>query len=562
MHQSSKNFSEKIKAIFILLLVLLMMGTSIGPFGMNVKAEEIPSSANSESTPSSEEPITSKTTVATETTKATESQKPSEPSNPTTRPTEPSPQKPAGTPYLLIGENAIIKGKVGEQIALKLPLVNIGTADAVSVTASPQLAVKDDEFPFVIEKSEYIGTLKGNLSPIKSLSEISSGTKMIDFGKLTLRDNLETGYYKVTFKINYMSAFTNQYEQIERYFFIKAENPNNSSSDIEEPPFDPNNNFDPGSYTDGGYIGGDYIGSEEESKSTPRLMVSGFTTSPEKLFGGKDFTLHLKLKNTSKTAEIKNIKLTFSSQGEEAAVFLPVDGASTMYIEKIDKDTEKEIAIKLKSNSSVEQKIYPLDLKFEYEDKNGNPYTAEEMVSLMLYQELRCDIGKIEIMPNPINVNNEANVMFSIFNKGKSTLHNLSIIIPEDGVLEGNEIFIGNVEAGTSKDVDFMIRAIGMNMEPEVPFQITFEDAEGNVTSLDQKMELTITEESFDDGFNGEWEDPVMGMEVSVEDESSGPSLWLWIGLGVLGLIVLIIIIKILKKKKQRKEQAEIDEMV
>lgn len=558
MNQSSKQKNNQkkssLKNFFLLLLTFLIVLSAPLNFTGNPSAAELKNSSSTATDTNSATNASVQTEPTVTTTVTT-----TEPTQSHTEPQQTNPTKPDtnsnGSPYLLVGENLIIKGKVGEKIKLVLPLVNLGTATAVNITAAPQLAIRDEEFPFEIEKSEYLSTMNGNLEPVQSLDQIKQATKTIDFGQFKIRESLNSGYYRVSFKINYRTADSNTSEQIERYFFIKVENPKHPAGQQEEPPVNPGNSFDPGSFPD---VGGS--GSGEDTKTTPRLLITGFTTNPEKLSGGKNFTLNLKLKNTSKDSDIRNIKLTFSSEGEKGPIFLPVDGASTMFIEKIAKDAEYQVNIQLKSNSSVEQKIYPLSLKFEYEDLKGNAYTSEEIVSLMLYQELRCDIGKMEIMPNPVMLNNEANVMFSIFNKGKSTLNNVSIIIPEGSVLESNEIFIGNIEAGTSKDVDFMVKAIAPSEEPEIPFEITFEDADGNLTTMKKSLALNISAEEMDPGIDQDINDP--DMEQDFTESGSKIPFWVWLIVAAIVIVLIIVIIKVLKKKKQKKEQAEIDEMV
>ncbi len=597
MNQSKpKQMKKQIKSsMLIAVLLLSLLITALSSGGQNVlAAESEPQTSrsageasesttesgnnptgNTETQPSETASITDPTTGTEPTTQpdttpsTSPSTPPSEQTEPGTKPTDnptqpaspdqPNPQ-PTGIPYLLVGEDAIIKGKCGEKIKLKLPLVNLGNAPAINLTASPILASRDEEFPFEIERSEYLRSLKGKLEPVTSLAEIEKATKKIDFGEFRVRENLTSGYYKVSFKINYRYPGSNKFEEIERYFFIKVENPTNPNpNNPEEPPVDPDNSFDPGAM-DGGYYGGEFGGSEEPNKSTPRLLINNFSTNPEKLLGGKEFTLSLTLKNTSKDFSLRNIKLTLSSQGEESVVFLPVDGASTIYIENIDKEAEQTIDVKLKSNPTVEQKFHPLDIKFEYEDNKGNPYTSDEMISIMIYQELRCDIGKIEIMPNPVYTGTEANVMFSIHNKGKATLYNVSVVIPEGSVLEANENFIGNIESGNSKDVDFMIKAISPSMEEEIPFQITFEDAEGNVSTLDQSMPLMVEEyvepEPYPDPFI---DDPAMMGEV---EENPGLPWYVYLIIGVVAVVGVGVLIGVLRKRKLKKEQAEIDEMV
>jgi len=70
----------------------------------------------------------------------------------------------------------------------------------------PVLASEGDQFPFEIEKSQYIASLSNNLEPIKQLNQIKANTQVLDFGNFQIRENLNSGYYRITFKINYRSV--------------------------------------------------------------------------------------------------------------------------------------------------------------------------------------------------------------------------------------------------------------------------------------------------------------------------------------------------------------------
>ncbi|MGB4609847.1 MAG: hypothetical protein WBH77_04400 [Saccharofermentanales bacterium] len=489
-------------------------------------------------------------------------------SDPTTKPSS-EPTRQAKRAHLLVGEKPMIDGKTGDTIPVEIPVINVGSGYAYDVSATLKIDSKDDIFPFKIQKTVYNASLTNRFASISELidqdnfTNIAAASRILKFGNLKIKEDLDSGYYRVNFEITFSDENASG-KTVERYFFLKITNPEQPDDNMKEPELDPDNSIDPGVFSEGSYISG-ISGSEEENKSIPRIMSTGFTTNPENVLGGTEFTAKIKLKNTSKISDVKNIRITLSSMGENAAVFMPVSGASTIYIENIEKDTEIEQEVKLKTNATIEQKAYPLELKFEYEDAKGNPYTAEESISIMVYQELRFDLGKMEIMPDTLEVGDDANIMFSVFNKGKATLYNLTIVIPE-GVLEKNEIFIGNLESGNSKDVDFMVKASQATFDSEIPFQITFEDAVGKVTTVDKAFELTINESGgYMEDFPGEFpegEFPMGEESYMMSEKTTKFPWWGWASIGAGGLILIGIIVKIVRIRKAKKEQAEIDEMV
>lgn len=551
------------------LLLSIFLSMNIFAFGYNktVFAGDINDS------PKAPETISPDTDSSSSTSDPTTDPTTSPTTDPTTSPTTTQTPAPIHQPkraHILVGEKPMLDGNTGDTISVEIPLINVGSGYAFDVSATLKIDNNDDIFPFKVEKTVYNASLTNKFFSISELIEkdsftnIATASRSLDFGNLKIKDDLVSGYYRVNFEIIF-SDENGFGKTAERYFFVRISNPDLPDVNMQEPDNDPNNSFDPGSFSQGGYVSG-VSSSEEENKSIPRVMSTGFTTDPENILGGTEFTAKIKLKNTSKTSDVKNIRVTLSSMGENAAVFMPVSGASTMYIEKIEKDTEIEKEVKLKTNAAIEQKAYPLELKFEYEDAKGNPYTAEESISIMVYQELRFDLSKIEIMPDTLEVGDDANIMFSVFNKGKATLYNLTIVIPE-GALEKNEIFIGNLESGNSKDVDFMVKAMQATFDNEIPFQITFEDAVGKVTKIDKSFELYINEGgSYMEEFPGEefpgGEFPMGDNPNMMGEEMTKFPWWGWAAIGAGGLIILGIIVKIIRIRKAKKEQAEIDEMV
>lgn len=477
-----------------------------------------------------------------------------------------------------------ITAKPGDMVPLVLPLLNCGNINASNVKVRLSPKNQPYKIPFENPLNSYQKNLPGTF--------LVNTCRMVEFGSFKVRDNISEGDYQILFRVNYKPENSSSVESAEVPLLVKVSSGANTPQPEPQPEPEPSSPIpsmtvplnpdlpggsDGGAHPEGGGsigggsigggdIGGPALGAEkpdDHKSATPRILVSGFSLSPEKVFGGKEFDLSIKIKNTSKSSPVKNIKMTLTSQAEDQTVFLPVDGASTIYIDSIDKEAEKSVSIKLKSNPAIPQKIYPLNLKFDYEDNNGAGFQADEMISIMVNQEMQCNIGKMQIMPSPVNVGGEANIMFSVFNKGKATLNNLSIVIPE-GKLEANEIFVGNIEPGASKDVDFMVKALSATSEP-IPFQIVFEDAEGNESKQDQKMNLEISEPTPDPGMDPDGNmDGLDGMGMDGDMGEAGPTGFPWWGYLLIvigGFSVLGVTLKVIRNRKAKKEQAEIDEM-
>ena len=193
----------------------------------------------------------------------------------------------------------------------------------------------------------------------------------------------------------------------------------------------------------------------------------------------------------------------------------------------------------------------------EYEDENVNSYSNTASVSIPVRQEARVDISNVEVMPETIEVGSEANVMFSIYNIGKTQLYNTNVKLQADSVT-GGEAYLGNIAPGATGNVDLYVTGQAATMdEGIVKILITFEDEAGEVTTIEEEMTLFVSEPYFDDMM---FEDEMMMMG---EEPSSGGSAWVIIVVVVLVLaagVTAVILIRRKKKKAAKEEEALFDD--
>jgi len=292
--------------------------------------------------------------------------------------------------------------------------------------------------------------------------------------------------------------------------------------------------------------------------SVPRIIVTGYETNPEKVMAGEEFELTIHLQNTSSRTAVSNVKVTLSSADN---VFLPSSGSSTEFIRSIGSGATKDIVMKMKAQANLDQKPYVLSVKCEYEGEKNSPYTAEESISVPVYQEAKAKITDIEVMPPSIETYSQANIMFSINNTGKATLYNVQVAVdPSCTTVESDGAFVGNIEPGNSKYADFMVTGIAPTMDDgKVKLIITYEDAAGEQGTFDTEVELYVFEPVYEeipmDGNMG-FEDPGM-----VEESSGFPWLWLIIGVVVV-IVVIIVTVVVIKKKKQKALEEELKDEI
>jgi hypothetical protein len=172
-------------------------------------------------------------------------------------------------------------------------------------------------------------------------------------------------------------------------------------------------------------------------------------------------------------------------------------------------------------------------------------------------QEARIDYGDAEVLPESIEVGGQSNVMFQVYNKGKTTLYNVQVVFDAPSV-EGGSTFLGKLEPGATGNVDAMVNGVAPTEDDGiVRAVISYEDEAGRVTTLEKEIHLYVYEPVMDEG---EWD---MGeFETGMEEEKPFP----WaavIGGGIGGLVLLIIIICVIvsSAKKKKARQQELDDL-
>lgn len=441
-------------------------------------------------------------------------------------------------------------GTYGQALNLQFGLINRGFDPVDIISVTPVIKGEADSWPFVIAQTDYtqaVGRRLLPLAPGASTGSEASGTQiMCNFGPLTVREDITSGPKQIEFLVKH--KYGNQEIQ-EATFPIFVNIVGNPAEDNK----------------------GEGGNQEVWPDSKPRLMCTGFKTNPGKVQGGEDFKLTLTIKNTSALLGVQNIRLVVSSDpvGETSVPpFITESGASSVFIPWIDPDTEYELDLMMTASVQVPQKAYPLKLEMEYEDVKATPIQANEAISIQLNQAVRMDHGKMELMPEQINVGQQTSLNFPLYNKGKTTLYNVTVTVPENQGITGDEVFLGNLNAGSSSLVDMMITADAV-FSPEDPRKLTisYEDENGEVSSEDIEFKLTVMEDMSMEGgmdFPGDmppWmDDPTMGeMEVPTGPLAIMP-LWAWILCGVGLFFVLLGIILGARKRKRKKRMTMEDE--
>ncbi len=278
--------------------------------------------------------------------------------------------------------------------------------------------------------------------------------------------------------------------------------------------------------------------------STPRVMLAGFVSTPEEVEAGQDFTVSFTLRNTSKRTRVQNIKVSLTSG--EGAAFLPSDGSSSLFIERISAGDDSIQTMSFHSLPSLEERPYQMQLSVEYEDAAANAYSSQEMVSVPVKQEIRADTSAPQVVPEMLHVGQDGSVSFNIHNQGKTKLYNAKAMVKDGQAVSGEETFIGTIEPGTSGAVDMLVHADDESEKPMV-IEVTYEDVEGTVTALSKEVPMTVMPMD-------------MGQEVPQDmdfEEEPGLGIWPLVIAGIVLLLIILLVVSLVRRSRRRRRERD-----
>ncbi len=283
--------------------------------------------------------------------------------------------------------------------------------------------------------------------------------------------------------------------------------------------------------------------------SVPRVMLAGFVSTPVEVMAGEDFSVSFTLRNTSKRTRVENIKVSLSSG--EGAAFLPANGSSSIFIERISAGDDSIQTMAFHSLPSLEERPYQLQLMVEYEDAVANAYQSQEMVSVPVKQSVRADTSAPQVMPEMVQVGQDASVTFNIHNQGKTKLYNAKAVVKAAQAVTGEDMFIGTIEPGSSGAVDMLVSAEEESEDPLV-IEVTYEDVDGKVTSLSKEVPMSVMPAEMMEEFPGD--------EMPVDESGGLPWIPILIGLFLLALLVVILLL-VRRSRRRSREQEDMESL-
>lgn len=320
-------------------------------------------------------------------------------------------------------------------------------------------------------------------------------------------------------------------------------------------------------------MGGMNGGSMTE-KNKPKLIISNYKIDPEMPRAGEDFTLNLDFFNTNRSKAIRNIKITMNAEGagsstgsltdmlgnstggaspQSGSIFIPVNSSNTFYIEKMAAGKHSSQSITLKAIPTAPAQTYSVNLAFEYEDMEGNQYTAQEVVGIPVVQKAEILLG--DPVLGQAYAGQPMTVDLDFYNTGKDNLTNFMVNLEGSGFTskESTRYFVGNFSSGQSDHYSMeIIPEEADHLSGQIV--LTYEDSAGQVH--EEKVPFNNSVERLKEG---ESVDAATGQILPPQEEERHGG-----GFSAIGLVILLVLAGlavVLFRRRSRKKKASAEEL-
>lgn len=433
-----------------------------------------------------------------------------------------------------------ITGKAGKKVKIQF---NLTSSNTNSIKLKSVYPVIDTTFPFETSGDAY--------KVISSDGDAAKQATLASEFTMTARTDIAAGYHSVRFIGEYTKAASDG--TVADYYVIKTINIYFSGTTVTNDTSgttgggttiddsDDDSSFDDSSYDSSD--GSSYSDGGADTEATaPKLIITGYETTPEKVMAGETFTIKIHVQNTSKITPVCNGKFLI---GNEAGSFIPTSGSSAVYVESIKAGETGDLTIEMKSSAELAQKNYILVIKGDFDDGKGNTFTSSDNLSIPVYQEVKLAVTDVTSSPEAIGIDAEGSLMFTINNQGNAGVYNVNVTAKDDAIT-AEECYVGNIAGASSAYATLNVVGVLDNSDTGVvTVVISYEDEEGTVSEMEQQIACVVSESALMDDYSD--------MEELYEEEESTFPWWIIVIIVVVVIAVAVTVIIIVLKKKKKK---------
>jgi len=389
------------------------------------------------------------------------------------------------------GSYTVPTGTPNQTVSMRIPVINVG-GTLTSVTVYPVVSTSLDEFPFVVESTNYG----------KYFEYWASG---------------EVKYLDYTFKVSPFATSGNKAIKFKATYFENSAPAEGSFS------------------TQITIIDGYDASAMSVMVQSYKLYVDD--TEVSGLMAGEETELRLTLINNSKYDTAKKIisSLVFTNS---PGLTLCVGGTDTAYADSIKPGGTTILKYKIMAKQDAEVGPAMLGINLTYETTEAVAGKAAQNIMLPVSQKMDVLAGTPEVY-GTLSKDKEATISVPLTNMGRAKAMNIRVLAT-DGMTASTPCYVGDLLAGgsTSADVTVGFSKIGAFVGKMI---LQYEDANGETYSQDISVPLSVAESSADTDANS----------VNANKDGTGSRWWLWLLIAILALILIGIVVYVIIRYKR-----------
>ena len=389
------------------------------------------------------------------------------------------------------GSYTVPTGTPNQTISMRIPVINVG-GTLTGVTVYPVVSASLDEFPFVVESTNY--------------------SKYFDYWA-----SGEVKYLDYTFTVSPFATSGNKAIKFKATYFENSAPAEGSFS------------------TQITIIDGYDASAMSVMVQSYKLYVDD--TEVSGLMAGEETELRLTLINNSKYDTAKKVisSLVFTNS---PGLTLCVGGTDTAYADSIKPGGTATLKYKIMAKQDAEVGPAMLGINLTYETTEAVAGKAAQNIMLPISQKMDILAGTPEVYGTP-SKDKESTISVPLTNMGRAKAMNIRVMAT-DGMTASTPCYVGDLLAGgsTSADVTVNFSKIGAFVGKLI---LQYEDANGETYSQDISVPLSVAEASADADANS----------INTQKNGTGSRWWLWLLVILLVLIIIAIIVYVIIRYKR-----------
>ncbi len=297
----------------------------------------------------------------------------------------------------------------------------------------------------------------------------------------------------------------------------------------------------------GGYSGGESGEAAEEILHQPKLLLETCSLSDVSLKAGAEEPMKVQFRNRSETQTIYNLKVTAST---DTKAVQPL--RNSWYFSSIAPGETVAIEDGVKVAMATEDTSAVLSFDFEYEDKKGTAVSGKESVPLLIGQPTEVELHNAAF-PAVLYATDTQEFSIQALNLSRVPVYNVRIKLSGTGLFPTEDVFIGNMDAGTEGNGAMQVY-VGTRTMQAVGHDSGTEDVEKygpvNGTITLQYEDASGETHTQTETFQSEIKKPkVLSLEA---DDTQGTNAW-WISVFAAvgaGMLLVIVVLALRLRKK------------